>query len=57
MLTLEKKVTLNLQDSENGNEISGNNRDEQRKAWHDASKMLWHVKKVETKLRLIICMI
>lgn len=40
------EIVLNLQDSKEGNETYGNNPNENKKAWYDASKMLWQLKEV-----------
>lgn len=41
-----------MQNSEEGNETSGNNLNENKKAWRDASKMLWQLKEVEILILL-----
>ncbi|KAL3982997.1 AAA domain family protein [Acanthocheilonema viteae] len=43
-------------DSKEGSGISENNRDENKKAWHDASKMLWQLKEnIVSRKQVIVC--
>ncbi|VDK89206.1 unnamed protein product [Litomosoides sigmodontis] len=50
------QCTLKKLDSEEDNGISGNSRNENKKAWNDASKMLWELKEsIVSCKQVIIC--